>query len=158
MRRLLRPSAGAALLGQILLLFALPPTGVAEDSREETPEREPLHVVEPEESKSPTLGYLLTGVGILSGVALAVLLKDRGDEAYDRYLHTADPDLARSYLEAAERYDRRSLAGWAVAQVSFVAFFVLLVKDRDHPRVPVEGEPVVRSTEDGLQFGWRLGP
>ena len=152
----LRLGGRLALAGQLALLA--PGASAAEAPRDTTAHRPPLELRVPEPEGPPVTGLVIAGAGLLGGVALAAVLKDKADDAYDRYLLTADPDAARAHLDDAERYDRLSVSGWVVAQVSFVAFLYLLTRERERPLVPVEGEPVVRTTDDGVQVGWRVGP
>jgi hypothetical protein len=85
-------------------------------------------------------------------------VKSEADDRYDVYLNTADPDAAREAFDAAERYDRATLIGWALAQVSFVAFVYFLTRDETRTLIPVEGEPLVRTRDGGFEIGFRVAP
>jgi hypothetical protein len=98
------------------------------------------------------------GAGLVTGVGLALWVKSEADERYEIYLDTADPDGAREALESAERYDRATLIGWALAQVSFVAFVYFLTREGERPLVPLAGEALVRPQEDGVEIGFRVAP
>lgn len=103
-------------------------------------------------------GAYLAGAGLAGGIALGILLKAEADDRFDRYLATADPRRARAHFDEAERYDRLSLIGWGVAQISFVALFVVLTRDDARPLIPVEGEPLVRAHAGGMEVGWTCAP
>jgi hypothetical protein len=110
------------------------------------------------ESGGSATGIVISGVGVAAGVGLAVWLKNEANLRYDRYQRTADPARARDAFNAAQRYDRATLIGWGVAEVSFVALFYYLTREEKRPLVPVRGEPVLRSGEDGVQIGFRVTP
>jgi hypothetical protein len=123
------------------------------------PEREdPVSFLTNRRSRSRRWGLIGSGVGLVSGVGLALWVKSEADDRYDLYLNTADPDAAREALDAAQRYDRATLIGWALAQVSFVAFVYFLTREGKRPLVPAEGEPLVRPYEDGFEIGFRVTP
>jgi hypothetical protein len=105
-----------------------------------------------------TWGILGSGIGLVAGVGLAVWVKNEADERYDEYLITADPEHAQDLFDSAQRYDRATVIGWAMAQVSFVALVYFLTRDKDRPLVPVEGEPLVRPYRDGVELGFRFTP
>ncbi len=111
-----------------------------------------------DESGRSTTGILISGMGVAAGVGLAIWLKNEADIRYDRYRDTADPVRARDAFDAAQRYDRATLIGWGVAEISFVALFYYLTREEKRPLIPVRGEPVVRSGEDGIQVGLRVTP
>ena len=108
--------------------------------------------------KSRTWGLLGSGVGLVAGVGLALWVKSEADDRYDIYLNTADPDVARDALDSAERYDRATLIGWGLAQVSFIAFVYFLTREGERPLISPKGEPLVRPQEDGFQIGFRVSP
>jgi len=110
------------------------------------------------ESHPNTVGILASGAGVAAGVGLAVWFKNEADRRYDRYRTTADPARARDAFDAAQRYDRATLIGWTVAEVSFVTLFYYLTREEKRPLVPVRGEPVVRAGGDGIQLGIRVTP
>jgi hypothetical protein len=97
-------------------------------------------------------------VGVVAGVGLALRIKSEADERYESYLSIADPDEAARRLDAAERYDRAALIGWAMAQVSFVGLIYFLTREGDHALVPVKGEPLIRPIRDGVQVGFEVRP
>ena len=119
---------------------------------------EPVELTVPPTRGPDWLKLSLAGAGVLAGVGLAAVLKTEADDRYDEYLLTADPVRARQALDEAERLDRWSLAGVALAQVSFVLFVLWLFEERDRPVIPPEGEPLVESSRDGLRLGWRVAP
>lgn len=108
--------------------------------------------------RSRRWGLIGSGVGLVTGVGLALWVKSEADDRYDVYLNTADPDAAREAFDAAERYDRATLIGWALAQVSFVAFVYFLTRDETRTLIPVEGEPLVRTRDGGFEIGFRVAP
>jgi hypothetical protein len=109
-------------------------------------------------SRRITWGIVGSSVGLVGGVGLALWVKNQADDRYDRYLHTADPERAQDYLDAAERYDRASLVGWAMAQVSFVALLYFLTREQKRTLIPAEGEPLVRPKADGVELGVKVAP
>ena len=64
---------------------------------------------------------------------------------------------SRSF-DAAVRYDRATLIGWALAQVSFVAFVYFLTREEKRTLIPVEGEPLVRTRDGGFEIGFKVAP
>jgi hypothetical protein len=103
-------------------------------------------------------GYLGAALGLTAGLTAAVAFKKEADHSYDLYLDTADPDAARAYFAEAERYDRATLLGWVVAEVSVVALFFFLTREEERPLVPTVGEPLIRPLEDGIEIGLRIQP
>ena|GEM_PF-4116888 len=120
--------------------------------------RVPLRLPPPPREEGTPRALIGAGAGLALGIGSAVWLKSRADERFDRYRVTADQARAKEYFDAAKRYDRLSLAGWAVAQVSFVALFYLLTREEDRPLIPAEGEPLLHGSTDGFQLGWRIAP
>ena len=125
----------------------LPPGLLRDDSSD---------IVPPKRSSGLGLSHLAGFVGLLGGAGVALAYKREADDRYDRYLTTADPDRARALLDDAQRYDRRSVIGWVLAQASFVYLFAQFTKPPEEPLVPVAGEPVLRKSEADLQLGWKL--
>jgi len=169
----MRPRRGVALVctAAFCLQVAAGPalaaasgTGVAPDRL--PPARPGLESSEPQPealdvrpgSRRITWGIVGSSVGLVGGVSLALWVKNQADDRYDRYLHTADPKRAQDFLDTAERYDRASLVGWAMAQVSFVALLYFLTREQKRPLIPPQGEPLVRPTSDGVEVGVRLNP
>lgn len=111
-----------------------------------------------QESSGYKWGILGSSVGLVAGVGLAFWVKARADDRYDEYLRTADPTRSAELFASAERYDRATLIGWGMAQVSFVALLYFLTREGDRTLIPVEGEPVVRPHRDGVEVGVRLTP
>lgn len=109
-------------------------------------------------SRHITWGIVGSSVGLVGGVGLALWVKHQADDRYDRYLHTADPTRSHDLLKAAERYDRASLVGWAMAQVSFVSLLYFLTREQKRTLIPVEGEPLVRPKSDGVEVGLQVTP
>jgi len=111
-----------------------------------------------QKSRGYKWGILGSSVGLVAGVGLAFWVKSKADDRYDEYLVTADPTQSADLFASAERYDRATLIGWGMAQVSFVALLYFLTREGDRPLIPVEGEPVVRPHRDGVEVGLRLTP
>ncbi len=110
------------------------------------------------EPRRHTWGIVGSGLGLATGAGLAVWLKSEADDRYHRYRRTADPVAARDLFDEAERYDRASLVGWTLAEVSFVALFYFLTREPGRSLVPVRGEPLIRTDEDGVQVGLKVAP
>jgi hypothetical protein len=162
--------AWICVLAQLAALIALPgarASSSAEPGASPVPERPFLAAAEDsaETRWTPQGGFsrrnwglIGSGAGLVAGVAMAIWVKSEADDRYDIYLNTADPDEARKAFDEAQRYDRATLVGWGLAQVSFVAFVYFLTREKGRPLVPVQGEPVVRPQGDGLQVGFRFTP
>ncbi len=58
-------------------------------------------------------------LGLASGLT-TVHYRDQGNEAYDRYLHTANPDAMKRHFEDARHYDRLAGLSYAVFEVAFL--------------------------------------
>jgi hypothetical protein len=108
--------------------------------------------------RSSRWGIVGSSVGLIAGVGLALRIKSEADKRYDSYLTLADPVEARRRLDAAQRYDRAALIGWAMAQVSFVGLVYFLTREGDRPLTPVTGEPLIRPERDGVEVGVRVRP
>jgi len=146
-------------------LGLLAPQTRAEDEpqtpAESEPRAEPLPELDlhaPEDPGPNLLGFGLAGAGLAAGIGLTVFLKTEADDRYDAYQVLADQELAREMRDSAERYDRLSLIGMVVAQVSFVALVVLLIEDRHRVTIPPQGEPLIEVGADGARVGWRVAP
>ena len=111
-----------------------------------------------ESKKSYTFGIIGSAVGLVAGVGLAVWVKREADERYDEYLITADTNQQAELFNSAQRYDRATIIGWGLAQVSFVALLYFLTREGAQELIPVEGEPLVRTYEDGVELGFRFTP
>ena len=111
-----------------------------------------------EETKSYTFGIIGSAVGLVAGVGLAVWVKREADERYDQYLVTADTEEQTRLFNSAQRYDRATIIGWGLAQVSFVALLYFLTREGEQELIPVEGEPLVRTYRDGVELGFRFTP
>ncbi len=73
-----------------------------------------------------TLGYATLGLGILF-TGLALNSDRKADQAYGRYLNTADPNRSEQFFRQAARQDKRT-SGFAVAaQINFAGAFYFLV-------------------------------
>ena len=59
---------------------------------------------------------MLAGVGLAAG---SFVLKDRGDQAYDRYLLETDPDAITESYDRAHRYDQLSTTALIGGEVLF---------------------------------------
>lgn len=164
-----RHGARVLILAQILTLTALPAAGAEPgDGTSVVPRRPFLDSAAPDSasalsnsdsvSRRKKWGLIGAGTGLVAGVAMAMWVKNEADDRYDVYLNTADPEEAQKAFDEAQRYDRATLVGWGLAQVSFVAFVYFLTRERSRPLVPVEGEPIVRPREDGVQVGFRFTP
>jgi hypothetical protein len=165
-----RRRAAAACLTAFLLQFPAEVALGAEHTAALAPDRVPSERpgLEAETTQPATLdvrpgrritwGIVGSSVGLVSGVGLALWVKNEADDRYDRYLHTADPKRAQELLDSADRYDRASLVGWAMAQVSFVALLYFLTREQKRTLIPVEGEPLVRPTGDGVEVGMKVTP
>lgn len=180
MRRLTAPVAWICLAAMTGALFPAGAAGTpaAGDSLGAVPEaagtaKAPVAAEEPGDGKAPeTAPFFLTnrrdrsrrwgligsGVGLVTGVGFALWVKSEADDRYDTYLNTADPDAARDAFDAAVRYDRATLIGWALAQVSFVAFVYFLTREEKRTLIPVEGEPLVRTRDGGFEIGFKVAP
>jgi hypothetical protein len=101
---------------------------------------------------------LLSAAGLAAGIGLAVWLKNEADERYEAYLNTADPDVARDHFRAAERLDRWSLAGWVVAQASFVLLFLSVIRIAEPERIPTGGQAYVTPQPGGVLLGFEVAP
>ncbi len=160
MRKQARPwVAAACLVAQTVGLFATawgqepaaPNAFGGEKTDEET-------TWQPVQNKHQTWGLIGSGVGLVAGVGLAIWVKAEADERYDRYLITADPEVASIAFNAAQRYDRATLIGWAMAQISFVSLVYFLTREGTRPLVSGKGEALIEPTEDGVRVGIRLRP
>ncbi len=58
-------------------------------------------------------------LGLASGLT-TVHYRDQGNEAYDRYLHTANPNAMKRHFEDARHYDRLAGLSYAVFEVAFL--------------------------------------
>ncbi|HET9234361.1 MAG TPA: hypothetical protein VFP10_09500 [Candidatus Eisenbacteria bacterium] len=103
-------------------------------------------------------GILGSAVGIGVGVGIGLWVKSEADQRYDMYLRTAEPQQASELFESAQRYDRATLIGFGLAEISFVGLVYFLTRDRDRSMVPTRGEPTLRVTPDGPQVGFRVRP
>ena len=108
--------------------------------------------------KSYRWGLIGSAVGIGVGVGIALWVKSEADQQYDAYLKTADPVKADEYFKTAQRYDRATLVGFGLAEISFVGLVYFLTRDRDREMVPTRGEPTLRVTPDGPQVGFKVHP
>ena len=113
---------------------------------------------QPVQNTHQTWGLIGSGVGLVAGVGLAIWVKAEADERYDRYLITADPEVASRAFNAAQRYDRATLIGWAMAQISFVSLVYFLTREGTRPLVSGKGEVLIEPTGDGVRVGVRLHP
>lgn len=163
------PGAWGCLVSFILGLLLVPPLQAeeTEGSRRElwlqesdrtTEEPAPSPWRSGSTNRSTKWGLLGSGAGLVAGVGLALWVKSEADDRYDVYLNTADPDAAQAALNSAEQYDRATLIGWGLAQVSFVAFVYFLTRENKRPLIPAEGKPLVRIQEDGVQVGFQVAP
>jgi hypothetical protein len=64
---------------------------------------------------------------VVSGV-LAFYFKKRGNDAYDAYLSTGNPQEFNPAYSQAKRFDKLAAVSFGVFQVSFVASFYLFLK------------------------------
>jgi len=119
---------------------------------------DPPEITFEEDEKSYTFGIIGSAVGLMAGVGLAVWVKREADKRYDKYLITADTDQAADLFDAAQRYDRATIIGWGLAQVSFIALLYFLTREGGRDLVPVDGEPLVRAYGDGVELGFRVTP
>lgn len=110
------------------------------------------------EKKNYTFGIIGSAAGLLAGVGLAVWVKREADQRYDQYLVTADTEEQTRLFDSAQRYDRATIIGWGLAQVSFVALLYFLTREGEQDLIPVEGEPLVRTYQDGFELGFRFTP
>jgi hypothetical protein len=129
-----------------------------QDAAAPRPRGEVPHLWETEGRRSSKWGIVGSSVGLVAGVGLALRIKSEADKRYDSYLAIADPVEARHRLDAAERYDRAALIGWAMAQVSFVGLVYFLTRQGDRPLTPVKGEPLIRPERDGVEVGVKVSP
>lgn len=97
---------------------------------------------------------LLTSVAfVVAGATSAIALKGVADDRFEAYRRTGDPGRQRRLFASAQRYDRLSLVGWAVAEAAFLASFYLIIQEEPRgliPTVTAERGP------DGSP-GWRVG-
>jgi hypothetical protein len=119
---------------------------------------EPAEIEFEDDEKSYTFGIIGSAVGLVAGVGLAVWVKREADKRYDEYLITADTDHQADLFQSAQRYDRATIIGWGLAQASFIALLYFLTREGGRDLVPVEGEPLVRTYEDGVELGIRFTP
>lgn len=84
--------------------------------------------IAPEKQKRSKLPiYLAVGVSAAAG-GLALYFRQKGNERYDQYLSTGDPQRMEAYLSDAKRFDRLAAISFGVFQVSFVFSFYALIK------------------------------
>ena len=114
-----------------------------------------MHPPPPARSTRQTWGLIGSGVGLVAGVGLAIWVKAEADDRYDRYLTIADPEVAAKAFNAAQRYDRATLIGWAMAQVSFVSLVYFLTQEGKRPLVSGKGEALIEPSGDGVRVGIR---
>ncbi|HEX9652519.1 MAG TPA: PEGA domain-containing protein [bacterium] len=79
---------------------------------------------------SPTklILYSASALVVLSG-GLALYFRDRGNDKYNSYLNTGDPELIERYYKDAKHFDRLAAVSFGAFQISFVASFYLLLKE-----------------------------
>jgi hypothetical protein len=94
----------------------------------------------------------------VAGVGLALWIKSEADDRYEAYLQTADPEAAKKLFESAQRYDRASLIGWGLAEVSLVGVMYFLTREGKRPLIPVEGEPILNTRDGSIQVGVKVTP
>ncbi len=78
-------------------------------------------------SESNLLLYSTLGLTVVSG-ALALYFRKKGNDSYDTYLSTGNPDLFNPAYSQAKKFDRLAAVSFGVFQVSFVASFYLFLK------------------------------
>ncbi len=110
------------------------------------------------ESHRRSWGIVGSGLGLATGVGLAIRLKNEADSRYHVYRGTADPDAAHRALREAQRYDRAVLLGWSLAEVSFAALFYFLIHQEKQSLIPVHGKPVVSADGNGVKVGVEVSP
>lgn len=77
--------------------------------------------------KSRKLMYASLAVSAVSG-ALALYFRDQGNENFNRYLQTGNPELMDRYFNNAKKFDRLAAISFGVFQVSFILSFYLFLK------------------------------
>ncbi len=79
-------------------------------------------------SRSKVILYSAAGLALVSG-GLSLYFRSRGNDKYDSYLNTGDPELIEKYYRDAEHFDRLAAVSFGVFQVSFVTSFYMLLKE-----------------------------
>ncbi len=79
-------------------------------------------------SKFKKIMYSTLGLAVASG-ALALYFRKKGNDSYDRYLSTGDPQRFNRFLDDAKRYDRYAAISFGMFQASFAVSFYLFIKE-----------------------------
>lgn len=72
--------------------------------------------------------YSAAGLTLVSG-ALAIYFRNRGNEKFELYKSTGNPDLTDKLFSDTKKFDRLSAVSFGVFQISFAATFYLFLKE-----------------------------
>jgi hypothetical protein len=151
---------GTELVGETPIFFKLPENEIAEITLSKpgyrdttltlglTPQRFfdvelaaakiPLHLAlgSVNADKRPRSRVILYSAAALTLAAggLAFYFRSRGDDKYESYLRTGDPEFIEKYYNDAKHFDRLAAVSFGIFQISFVASFYLLLKEANRQK------------------------
>lgn len=79
-------------------------------------------------SRARVVLFSAAALALVSG-GLSLYFRNRGNDKYNSYLNTGDPDLIEKYYSEAQHFDRLAAVSFGVFQVSFITSFYLLLKE-----------------------------
>ena len=105
--------------------------------------------------RNASLALMGSLVLLAGGVTAGVHFKGRADGYFNDYKRKGNREEQARLIDEAQKYDRISLASWAVAEAAFFAAFFLLIREPRRPMVPnpsMQAEPLAGAAADGRGY------
>ncbi len=97
------------------------------DPEAEKKQQNLVQVLNAKKRKDRKLALVTFGLAVTSGVA-SLILKDKADRSFDRYLKASNPQDMNHFFDETEKFDRLAAGSYVVFEINLVASAFFLIR------------------------------